>query len=99
MHDVSFTRRDGLKAASFGSVESAQAMGSTSSGAHTSSGREPSFVAYFSRTGNTRVVANQIRKAMTADIVEIEPLTPYPEDYRETVEQASRETQARSSPH
>ena len=48
-------------------------------------------VAYLSRTGNTRVIANQIRRALAADIVEIEPATPYPEDYETTVAQAERE--------
>lgn len=48
-------------------------------------------VAYLSRTGNTRVVANQIRRALAADIFEIEPAAPYPEDYEATVAQAERE--------
>jgi flavodoxin len=48
-------------------------------------------VAYLSRTGNTRVVANQIRRALGADIFEIETAAPYPEDYEATVAQAERE--------
>ena len=48
-------------------------------------------VAFFSRTGNTRVIAGQIRRAHSADIFEIVPATPYPEDYQETVSQAQRE--------
>jgi flavodoxin len=48
-------------------------------------------VAYFSRTGNTRVIANQIRRARSADVFEIEPAEPYPEDYEMTVSQAQRE--------
>jgi flavodoxin len=48
-------------------------------------------VAFFSRTGNTRVIAGQIRRALTADIFEIVPATPYPEVYQETVGQAQRE--------
>ncbi|MEK1888382.1 MAG: flavodoxin [Phyllobacterium sp.] len=51
-------------------------------------------VAYFSRTGNTRVIANQIRRAKDAALFEINPAAPYPEDYEETVAQASRETAA-----
>ena len=42
-------------------------------------------VAFFSRTGNSRVIAGQIRRAHLADIFEIVPATPYPEDYQETV--------------
>jgi len=45
-------------------------------------------VAYFTRTGNTRVIAHQIRRALRADLFEIEPAEPYPEDYEATVRQA-----------
>jgi flavodoxin len=51
-----------------------------------------------SRSGNTRVVAGQIGRAHRADIFEIRPATPYPEDYRETVDQARRETDAAFEP-
>ena len=48
-------------------------------------------VAYFSRTGNTRVVAGLIQRAHGADMFEIRPTTPYPEEYLATVEQARQE--------
>ena len=48
-------------------------------------------VAYFTRTGNTRVIAGQIRRTLRADLFEIESGDPYPEDYEETVAQAVRE--------
>ena len=48
-------------------------------------------VAYFTRTGNTRVIARQIRRALRADLFEIESAAPYPEDYEQTVAQAVRE--------
>src|SRR3954468_8184897 len=48
-------------------------------------------VAYFTRTGNTRVIAGQIRRALQADLFEIEPANPHPEDYEETVAQAVRQ--------
>lgn len=48
-------------------------------------------VAYFSRSGNTRVVAGLIQRARGTDLFEIRPATPYPEDYLETVEQARKE--------
>jgi flavodoxin len=48
-------------------------------------------VAYFSRSGNTRVIAGQIHRARGADLFEIEPAKAYPEDYFETVEQARQE--------
>jgi flavodoxin len=49
-------------------------------------------VAYFSRSGNTRVVAGLIQRSQHADLFEIRPANAYPEDYLETVEQARRET-------
>jgi len=48
-------------------------------------------VASFSRSGNTRVVAGLIHRALGADLFEIRPARPYPDDYLETVEQARRE--------
>lgn len=55
-------------------------------------------VAYFSRSGNTRVIAGQIRRARGASLFEIQPARPYPEDYNETVEQARRERDAGVKP-
>jgi flavodoxin len=48
-------------------------------------------VAYFSRSGNTRVVAGLIQRGLHADLFEIRSANPYPEDYLETVEQARQE--------
>jgi flavodoxin len=48
-------------------------------------------VAYFSRSGNTRVVAGLIRRALGANLFEIRPATPYPDDYLEQVKQATQE--------
>lgn len=48
-------------------------------------------VAYFSRSGNTRVIAGTIQRALSADLFEIEPGRPYPADYEQTVEQARLE--------
>jgi flavodoxin len=55
-------------------------------------------VAYFSRSGNTRVVAGQISRSLGADLFEIEPAKPYPADYFETVEQARQERDSRYEP-
>ncbi len=48
-------------------------------------------VAYFSRSGNTRVVAGLIQRGLGADLFEIRPVHAYPEDYLQTVEQARQE--------
>jgi flavodoxin len=48
-------------------------------------------VAWFSRSGNTRVIAGQIARSLEADRFEIVPARAYPDDYFETVEQARQE--------
>jgi flavodoxin len=48
-------------------------------------------VAWFSRSGNTRVIAWQIVRSLQADRFEIQPARPYPDDYFETAEQARQE--------
>ncbi len=48
-------------------------------------------VAYFSRSGNTRIVACLIHRALGTDLFEIQPSTPYPEDYLACVEEAQQE--------
>ena len=48
-------------------------------------------VAYFSRSGNTRIVAGLIHRALGTELFEIRPARPYPEEYLETVEQARQE--------
>lgn len=48
-------------------------------------------VAYFSRSGNTRVIAGIIQRQYQTDLFEIIPANPYPEDYFMTVEQAKNE--------
>jgi len=50
-------------------------------------------VAFFSRTGNTKLVARQIRRALDADLFEIEPADVDPEDYPTVVDQAQAETE------
>ena len=48
-------------------------------------------VAYFSHSGNTREIANQIHKSVGGDIFEIQSVKPYPDDYDAVVEQARQE--------
>jgi flavodoxin len=48
-------------------------------------------VAYFSHSGNTREIANQIHKSVGGDILEIQSVTPYPHDYNAVVQQARQE--------
>jgi flavodoxin len=55
-------------------------------------------VAYFSRSGNTRVIAGVISRSLGADLFKIEPASPYPADYFETVEQARQERDSNFEP-
>ena len=48
-------------------------------------------VAYYTRTGNTRVIAHQISRALGADIFEIQTVDPYPEDYEQQVAVAQQQ--------
>lgn len=68
-----------------GSAEEPDALGSpAASNART-------LVAYFSRSGNTRVIAGLIHRNMPSALFEILPATDYPADYLETVAQARQE--------
>lgn len=53
--------------------------------------RTSTLVAYFSRSGNTRVVAGLIQRSLGADLFELQPKMPYPDDYLATVEEARQE--------
>ena len=48
-------------------------------------------VVYFSHSGNTREIANQIHKSAGGDIFEIQAINPYPHDYDAIVQQARQE--------
>jgi flavodoxin len=62
------------------------------------SARSRTLVAYFTRSGNTRVIAGQLHRDLQADLFEIVPAQPYPEDYEATVAQATRERDAGFEP-
>jgi len=61
-------------------------------------GKSRILVVYFSRSGNTRVIAGVIHRSLNTDLFEIEPATPYPEDYFQTVEQAKNEREQEVKP-
>lgn len=48
-------------------------------------------VAYYSHSGTTKKVAEQIHKVIEGDLFEIQEATPYPRDYNTVVNQAKRE--------
>lgn len=61
-------------------------------------GNSPILVASFSRSGNTRIIAGVIARSLRADTFELEPETPYPLDYFQTVAQASAEREGDKKP-
>lgn len=66
-------------------------LASATTGTANVQGKSRILVAYFSRSGNTRVIAGVIHRSLKTDLFEIEPATPYPEDYFQTVELAKNE--------
>jgi flavodoxin len=68
----------------------AQAANAPTSGAPQRANSK-TLVACFSRSGNTRVIAGTLQRELGADLFEIRPERPYPDDYEETVAQATRE--------
>jgi len=55
------------------------------------SGTKKILVAYFSHSGNTREIANQIHQMVGGDIFEIQAVNPYPKEYDAVVKQARHE--------
>ena len=88
-----FSRRHALKA-------TAAALLTTMAGApmlvcaQTANGATPQrkvLVVYFSKTGNTRAIAQEIHRAVGGDIFEVRTVQAYPEAYRATVDIARKE--------
>lgn len=48
-------------------------------------------IVYFSHSGNTRALARQIQEQAGGDLVELQPVEPYPKDYNAVVQQAKKE--------
>lgn len=55
-------------------------------------------VAYFSRTGNTELVAQEIQAQIGGELFEIVPEDPYPDEYNATVEHHRQEDAADARP-
>jgi flavodoxin len=94
MHEM--TRRDALISSIL--VSLAAGITADAAGAQQAESEATVLVTYFTRTGNTSVIANQIRTALQADIFRIEPADAYPEDYEAQVAQAEEERQAGFEP-
>jgi flavodoxin len=55
-------------------------------------------IAYFSWSGNTKALAEEIQKRTGADIFEIATVKPYPADYNDCIDQAKAEQEAGARP-
>ncbi|MDR2842085.1 MAG: flavodoxin [Spirochaetaceae bacterium] len=55
-------------------------------------------VAYFSWSGNTRAIAEQIQKETGGDIFEIKTVKTYPKEYRATTDEAKKEQNENARP-
>jgi flavodoxin len=84
------SRRQALKRALL--IPLMASAGSSAAGAAV--GRDGTvLVAFYTRTGNTRLIATQIARALDATLFQIAPADPYPEDYEAQVAQAEDERQ------
>jgi flavodoxin len=61
-------------------------------------GEKHILVSYFSHSGNTRVIANEINNNVGGDVFEILAVNPYPNDYDDVVEQAGKELREQYRP-
>ena len=55
-------------------------------------------VLYYSETGTTKTVAQEIQKQLGADIEVIEPVQPYSGNFQETMQRGQREQQSGQTP-
>jgi len=82
---------DSNKASDIEKNNSSNTNNTNKDGEQTMAGSKKILVVYFSYTGNTRKLANQIHEKVGGDIVEIEPVTPYSSDYKTVENQGLKE--------
>ena len=89
MSDGAFTRRTMLAAPALAMLGSAAACAQEKGSTPMKQSR--TLVAYLTRSGNTRVIAETLHRKLGADLFEIRPARAYPGDYEQHVAQAQRE--------
>ncbi|MBX2922218.1 MAG: hypothetical protein KF746_08510 [Chitinophagaceae bacterium] len=55
-------------------------------------------IIYFSHSNNTKQIVEWIQEKTKADIIRIEPETPYPSGYQETIDEMSRQNKGKILP-
>jgi len=59
--------------------------------AATATGKTKVLIIYYSRSGNTREIAKQIHERVGGDIIELQTVKPYPDEYDAVTKQAKQE--------
>lgn len=100
VENKSFSRRGfiGLCLAGFGASLLPVKFTMAAEAAKPGSAPKKPLVVYFSRSGHTRKIAEDIHKKIGGDIIEIETVEPYPDDYQRTTEVAKEEQQKNARP-
>lgn len=92
---IDLSRRDMLKISAIwvlsGISSTLLSHPSISHSAATEVGKKKILIAYFSRTGNTRTMARLISEKVGGDLIELQVVEAYPEDYEAVKERAMRE--------
>ncbi len=95
VNKIDLSRRNVLKVAVAGLLAgvTAPVLSHLSSihAAETATGGKNILITYYSRTGNTREIANHILARVGGDILELQPVEPYPEDYEAVKDRAMQE--------
>ena len=99
---VGLSRRNLLKVTAAGLLAGAAIpllpyLGSTHSTA-SGTGRTKMLIIYYSLTGNTKYIAEQVRKKTGGDVFEIETVKTYPAEYSALTDEAKRELQTGDLP-
>lgn len=92
------TRQAEPKAASGLKNARLTATASEQSNAQESLNEKKALVVYFSYTGNTRALAEEVEKGVGGDLFEIQPQTPYSTDYKTVESQGKREVESGYQP-
>ncbi len=84
---VGLTRRTVITAAATGIIASALPWSARAQ----ASGDRKILTVFFSRTGNTSELARMVNAKVGGDLVRLQTVDPYPQEYRVTADQAKRE--------
>lgn len=74
-------------------------ISSASSGATSQNRSGKVLILYFSLTGTTQEIANQIQGLLGGDVFEVKPINPYPKEYRPATRLAKKEQEENFRPN